>query len=72
MWAKGTVWTCAEYLALTGIRSPDRPARSESLYRLSYPRPLLSYSLKIINWSLQILIASIYSILTSENEVSFK
>ena len=21
----------------TGIRSPDRPARSESLYRLSYP-----------------------------------
>jgi hypothetical protein len=28
------VWTGAEYLALTGIRSPDRPARSESLYRL--------------------------------------
>ena len=24
----------------TGIRSPDRPARSESLYRLSYPGPL--------------------------------
>ena len=23
----------------TGIRSPDRPARSESLYRLSYPGP---------------------------------
>ena len=23
----------------TGIRSPDRPARSESLYRLSYPDP---------------------------------
>ena len=23
----------------TGIRSPDRPARSESLYRLSYPVP---------------------------------
>jgi hypothetical protein len=22
-----------------GIRSPDRPARSESLYRLSYPGP---------------------------------
>jgi hypothetical protein len=22
-----------------GIRSPDRPARSESLYRLSYPVP---------------------------------
>ena len=27
----------AENLASTGIRSPDRPARSESLYRLSYP-----------------------------------
>jgi len=25
-------------LPSTGIRSPDRPARSESLYRLSYPR----------------------------------
>ena len=24
-------------LALTGIRSPDRPARSQSLYRSSYP-----------------------------------
>jgi hypothetical protein len=30
----------AENLALTGIRSPDRPARSESLCRLSYPGPL--------------------------------
>jgi hypothetical protein len=27
----------AENLAPTGIRSPDRPARSQSLYRLSYP-----------------------------------
>ena len=36
-WAPGTVWTGAENLAPTGIRSPDRPARSESLYRLSYP-----------------------------------
>ena len=34
-WAPGTVWTGAENLAPTGIRSPDRPARSESLYRLS-------------------------------------
>jgi hypothetical protein len=24
----------------TGIRSPDRPPRNESLYRLSYPGPL--------------------------------
>jgi hypothetical protein len=26
----------------TGIRSPDRPARSQSLYRLSYPAHLMS------------------------------
>ena len=36
-WATGPVWTGAENLSPTGIRSPDRPARSESLYRLSYP-----------------------------------
>jgi len=34
------LWTGAENLAPTGIRSPDRPARSESLYRLWYPGPL--------------------------------
>ena len=38
-WASGPVWTGAENLASTGIRSPDRPARSKSLYRLSYPGP---------------------------------
>ena len=32
----GSVWTGAENLVPTGIRSPDRPARSQSLYRLSY------------------------------------
>jgi hypothetical protein len=36
-WAPGSVWTGAEKLAPTGIRSPDRPARCQSLYRLSYP-----------------------------------
>jgi hypothetical protein len=36
-WAPGPVWTGAENLAPTGIRSPDRPTRSQSLYRLSYP-----------------------------------
>ena len=36
-WAPGPVWTGAENLASTGIRSPDRPARSQSLYRLRYP-----------------------------------
>jgi hypothetical protein len=33
----GVVWRSVENLAPTGIRSPDRPARSESLYRLRYP-----------------------------------
>jgi hypothetical protein len=32
----GPVWTGAENLAPTGIRSPDRPSHSKSLYRLSY------------------------------------
>ena len=36
-WAPGPVWTGAENLASTRIRSPDRPTRSQSLYRLSYP-----------------------------------
>ena len=31
------VWTGAENLVSTGIPSPDHPARSQSLYRLSYP-----------------------------------
>ena len=38
-WTPEPVWTGVENLAPTGIRSPDRPARSESLYRLSYPGP---------------------------------
>jgi len=36
-WAPGPVWTGTENIASTGIRSPDRPARSQSLYWLSYP-----------------------------------
>ena len=35
-WASESVWIGAENLAPTGIRSPDLPARSELLYRLSY------------------------------------
>jgi len=36
-WALGPVWTGAENFASTGVPSLDRPARSQSLYRLSYP-----------------------------------
>ena len=32
----------AENLTLTGIRSLDRPARSESLYRLNYSGPCVN------------------------------
>jgi hypothetical protein len=35
--APGPVWPGTENLASTGIRSLDRPAHSESLYRPSYP-----------------------------------
>jgi len=35
-WAPGPVWKGAENLAPIGIRSPERPGRSQSLYRLSY------------------------------------
>ena len=43
--APGPVWTGAENLAPIGIRSPDRPARSESLYRLSYRGPLYQHNI---------------------------
>ena len=33
----GHVCTGSDNLAYTGIRSPDCPARRESLYQLSYP-----------------------------------
>ena len=36
-WPPGPVWTFAENLAPTEIRSLDLPARSQSLYRLRYP-----------------------------------
>jgi hypothetical protein len=35
-WAPGPTWTGAENLIPTGIWSPDRPARSQLLYQLSY------------------------------------
>jgi hypothetical protein len=36
VWAPGLVWTGVKSRP-TGIWSPDRPARSQSLYRLNYP-----------------------------------
>jgi hypothetical protein len=51
-WASGPVWTGAENLAPTRIRSSDLPARSESLYRLRYPGSIYSvYKDKLKNCS---------------------
>jgi hypothetical protein len=38
-WAPVPLWTVAENLDSTGIRSQDRSARSESLHRLRYYDP---------------------------------
>ena len=38
-WAPGPVWTGAESLAHTGIRSPDRPARSSVAIPTELPGP---------------------------------
>jgi len=38
-WAPEPVWTATENLVANKIRSPDRPGRSKSLYRLRYPGP---------------------------------
>jgi hypothetical protein len=44
-WAPEPVGTGAENLDPKGNRSPDRPARSESLYRLSYLGPLYIHNI---------------------------
>ena len=38
-WAPGPVWTGAENLAPTGIRSPDRPVRSSVAIPTELPGP---------------------------------
>jgi hypothetical protein len=50
-WTAVPFWMGAENLALTGTRSPDRPARSELLYRLSNPGPrLIGYSTYLMTY----------------------
>jgi hypothetical protein len=39
-------------LAPIGIRSPYRPARSQSLYRLSYPGPRVSFTFLLLSFNL--------------------
>ena len=42
-WVLEPVWTGVENIASTGVRFPDIHARSELLYRLSYPGSLIIY-----------------------------
>ena len=49
-WASGPVWTGGKSRP-TEIRSPDRPARSQSLYRLSYPAHTCLYMITKITIS---------------------
>jgi hypothetical protein len=41
-WAPGPVWTGAENLSPTGIRSPERPARSSVAIPTEIPGPQLT------------------------------
>jgi len=70
-WAPGPVWTSAENLALTGIRTPGRPARSQSLYRLNYPGPhvLLKWTLEVAECGLDGIILAQEKIPTVEVDV---
>ena len=43
-------WTGAENFAPTGIRSPDCPARRQSLYRLRYPAHFFRHSKKFLSF----------------------
>ena len=47
-WAPGLVWKGAENLTTTGIWSPEHPARSQSLYRLSYPDHVSVFATSLI------------------------
>ena len=51
-WVPGPVWKGVENLGHTGIRSLDSPARSQSLYRLSYRAHLLRCTLHILSFSI--------------------
>ena len=46
-WTSEPVWIGVENLAPNGIRSPELPARSEWLYRLSHPRNVSVFYLKL-------------------------
>jgi hypothetical protein len=49
-WAPGLVWTGEKNLTPTGIRSPDRPTNSQSLYRMSYPGTVQGLKKKVFGY----------------------
>jgi hypothetical protein len=53
-WAPGPVWTGAEYLATTGIRSPDRPDRTAIAKPTELSGPQISRYSLIIQASFQL------------------
>ena len=59
VWTPGQVWTEAENLAATGIRSPDRPAQSESLYRLHHTGPMRAPLACLFVWMPDIVMAHV-------------
>ena len=48
-WDPGPIWTCEKNLAppLIGIRTPDRPDGSDSLYRLNHSDP----NFEVVRWN---------------------
>jgi hypothetical protein len=52
-WVPGLLWTGAENLTHTGIRSRDRPYRRGSLYRLHYSGPLNALIIENVNSSME-------------------
>ena len=72
-WAPEPVWTGAENLGPTGIRSPNRPARSQSLYRLRYPVLKVSLGFSQIHLYRMIQVErSVFSGMTVRNRSSYK
>ena len=63
VWAPWPVWRGAENLASTGIRFPDRPASSKSLYRLSYLGQLILYYVMLLYYIILYYIILYYIIL---------
>ena len=66
-WAPVPVWTGAENFAYTGIRSPDRPARRQSLDRLRYTIHTLSHIYGTIFGKNKYFDHKIYVLILSQN-----